>query len=57
MHPIPLRINYNALRKGHIEGTGAWLLKGAEFEGWRDSTNMAVLWMHGIPGCGIINLS
>lgn len=47
-----LSARHNMVRKGRTEGTGAWLLQGAEFEGWRDSGEMGVLWMHGIPGCG-----
>lgn len=44
--------HHNMVLKGRTEGTGVWLLKGAEFEAWRDSSEMSVLWMHGIPGCG-----
>lgn len=43
---------HNMVRKGRTEGTGAWLLQVAEFKEWRDSVKMAILWMHGIPGCG-----
>lgn len=43
---------HNMVRKGRTEGTGSWLLQGAEFKEWRNSDEMVVLWMHGIPGCG-----
>lgn len=44
--------HHNILVKGRTAGTGVWLLKGPEFEAWRNSAEMSVLWMHGIPGCG-----
>lgn len=44
--------HHNIVLKGRTEGTGAWLLTGAQFEAWRDSAEMSVLWIHGIPGCG-----
>lgn len=44
--------HHNILAKGRTAVTGIWLLKGPEFEAWRNSAEMSVLWMHGIPGCG-----
>lgn len=43
---------HNMVRKDRTEGTGAWLFQSSEFERWRESTEMTILWMHGIPGCG-----
>lgn len=43
---------HNMVRKNRTGGTGTWLLQGEELKRWRDSTDMTVLWMHGIPGCG-----
>lgn len=49
--PNPSSFHDN-VRKGQVDPTGAWLLNGSELKKWRNSMDMAVVWMHGIPGCG-----
>lgn len=43
---------HNMVRESRTERTGEWLLQRQEFKRWRDSAEMTILWMHGIPGCG-----
>ncbi|KAF7975438.1 hypothetical protein HWV62_9571 [Athelia sp. TMB] len=44
-------LNYNAARKKHQRGTGAWFLRGTTFSTWKDNPG-SVIWLRGGPGSG-----
>lgn len=48
--PLPEEIYDQSLRVRKF-GTGAWLLKGVEFQHWRETPG-STLWVHGPPGSG-----
>ena len=48
----PYRSNLKTVLQDIIPGSGLWLLERPEFAQWRDASYSAVLWLHGIPGCG-----
>jgi hypothetical protein len=43
-------------RKAHLKGSGQWFLSGPAFAYWK-AASKAMLWLHGIPGCGKTILS
>ncbi|KAK0262089.1 hypothetical protein LTS09_003513 [Friedmanniomyces endolithicus] len=49
--PVDVSTNYNEARTQHHLGTGRWFLDSEEYMQWK-THDRAVLWLHGIPGCG-----
>ena len=43
---VNIDTKYNDEREKHQEGTGAWLVTGAEYRRWKNTDN-SVLWLHG----------
>ncbi|CUS10752.1 unnamed protein product, partial [Tuber aestivum] len=43
--------NYSSALALREPGTGNWLIKGPEYQDWKEGRG-GVLWLHGIPGCG-----
>lgn len=36
----------------NTEGSVEWFTKSPEFQTWKDKEHLALLWLHGAPGCG-----
>ncbi|KAK0848237.1 hypothetical protein LTS02_014143 [Friedmanniomyces endolithicus] len=49
--PVDVSTNYNEARTQHHLGTGRWFLESEKYIQWK-THDKAVLWLHGIPGCG-----
>ena len=45
---IPYKDMHDESRKGHVNGTGEWLLMHEKYLEWRRSSASMVLWLHGI---------
>ncbi|KAH6620888.1 hypothetical protein B0J18DRAFT_369374, partial [Chaetomium sp. MPI-SDFR-AT-0129] len=52
LSPIRSSLHHRSEGEGYLPGSGSWLFKKAEFVRWRESPSSAILWIHGIPGCG-----
>ena len=47
----PSKSHFNAWKK-HQPTTGDWLIYGERYVRWKRNESQALLWLHGIPGCG-----
>ncbi|KAK4084375.1 uncharacterized protein Triagg1_855 [Trichoderma aggressivum f. europaeum] len=54
---INTRYHHQLEGKDHLPGSGNWLLEHPEFIRWQDTSSSAILWLHGIPGCGKTKLA
>ncbi|KAK3989426.1 ankyrin repeat-containing domain protein [Cladorrhinum sp. PSN332] len=45
-------INHNAACVRRGKGTGSWLLNNEQFLKWRDESEVSLIWLSGMPGCG-----
>ncbi|KAL6794836.1 hypothetical protein GGI42DRAFT_363259 [Trichoderma sp. SZMC 28013] len=54
---INTRYHHQLEGKDHLPGSGNWLLEHPEFIRWQGTSSSAILWLHGIPGCGKTKLA
>ncbi|KAF7972854.1 hypothetical protein HWV62_16886 [Athelia sp. TMB] len=53
MQAPDVSLSYNAARKKHQRGTGAWFLRGSKFSTWKDNPG-SVIWLRGGRTCFIM---
>ncbi len=49
---IPHHRHHRLESEDHLPRSGTWVLNHTHFQQWRESSTSAILWLHGIPGCG-----
>lgn len=52
LSPIPYFQHHKMVYGELLQGTGRWLLEDSQHVEWRDTSQSAMLWLHGIPGSG-----
>lgn len=52
LSPIPYVQHHKRVYGELLQGTGEWLLEDSQYVEWRDTSQNAMLWLHGIPGSG-----
>jgi hypothetical protein len=54
---IPHRKHHQRHSRERLPGTADWVLRSTQYMDWKDQSDSAILWIHGLPGCGKTKLA
>lgn len=49
---VPYREHHQKELNDVLKNTGSWFLESQKYRSWKDSSETAVMWLHGSPGTG-----